>query len=472
MLLCVGVWLAPAGAVSAQDGPKKARVPPALQKQINDAIDKGRDYLKRTQQNSTWPRGGEDTPGSTALAAWTLLECGVAPTDPAVQVAADAIRKWAVRERRHYHISLMIFFFNKLGDSEDVPLIESLAYRLLASQNRDGIWSYFSEDVPSAEQQRLQGVIAKRKGNQAALKLPRKLAQLDPAIQQQLSQLGSRQVPQGHPATMAGGDNSNTQFAILALWVAQKYGIPAQTALLRAAQRFLETEAADGSWPYMNIKMGGPRGGFPGGGPPDGFPPGAGPPGGGMFGSAGMRTPAMTCAGLLGLTLGHASTPQGQGPNAKNVLLRAAPFQAGLRHLGRILRGAPGTDPGGKVYYFMWSLERVGVVCDLDLIDGFDWYGRGAKKLVDAQSENGSWQGGAYAAGGCDTCFALLFLTRANVAEDLPRQLLGQLPVAIEQTPKKANTPRGEPAFRIDGPGVIEGQPKKGAEKSKSGGGG
>src|SRR5262249_53904487 len=74
--------------------------------------------------------------------------------------------------------------------------------------------------------------------------------------------------------------------------------------------------------------------------------------------------------------------------------------------------------------YFLWSLERVAVVYNLPTIGGKDWYSWGADILLRSQAGNGSWDDSF--AGPVDTCFALLFLKRANVATDLTA-LLEQL---------------------------------------------
>jgi hypothetical protein len=426
--VCAVVWLGPVGAAVAQNDTK---VPPALQKQINQAVDKGAAYLKQAQANGVWDRG-QETPGATALAAWTLLECGVKANDPLMQKAADYIRKAAVGETKNYAISLDIFFFDKLGDPEDIPLLEALAVRLLDSQNRGSGWSYFSADVPAAERKRLKDLVDNRKGKPGDIpqrpQLPRKLAQLDPAIQQQIGNLPKRALPDRHPAAQAVADNSNTQFAMLALWVARKYGVPVESALQRTAKRFADTQSRqNGSWDYISLPQGGPK-----------------------LPVAQPSSYAMTCAGLLGLTLGHAGTVAGKAKNSKALLLADSQFQAGLGHLGQILQGkvAQARGDAGKVYYFLWSLERVGVVCDLDQIHGIDWYAAGAKLLLSRQDSNGSWQGGEFSQGACDTCFALLFLKRANVAEDLRDQLLKGIDLGapiIEERPKKDGAGKGKP---------------------------
>jgi hypothetical protein len=76
----------------------------------------------------------------------------------------------------------------------------------------------------------------------------------------------------------------------------------------------------------------------------------------------------------------------------------------------------------GRFYYFLWSLERTAVAYGLDKIGNTDWYTWGADFLVTDQEKDGSWQGvhGDY---GADTCFALLFLRRADLAKDLSASL-------------------------------------------------
>jgi len=75
--------------------------------------------------------------------------------------------------------------------------------------------------------------------------------------------------------------------------------------------------------------------------------------------------------------------------------------------------------------YYLWSLERVGVLYKLHAMDGKDWYAWGEKMLLDNQEPNGSWQVGGYPGSSptIDTCFALLFLKRVNLTSDLTDKL-------------------------------------------------
>src|SRR5205823_11670450 len=80
-------------------------------------------------------------------------------------------------------------------------------------------------------------------------------------------------------------------------------------------------------------------------------------------------------------------------------------------------------NPKGDIYYFLWSVERVAVAYGLKTIGNRDWYEWGSKYLLDNQGKDGGWVG-RYE-GGVDTCFALLFLRRANLAVDLSARLKG-----------------------------------------------
>jgi hypothetical protein len=107
------------------------------------------------------------------------------------------------------------------------------------------------------------------------------------------------------------------------------------------------------------------------------------------------------------------------------------------RPFGKRRAGAPPLDiprAGGRSYYFLWSLERVGVALDLKTIGGKDWYAWGADVLLANQGQDGSWQGQYPAT--VDTCFALLFLKRANLASDLTALLKGKLEDPGEATLK------------------------------------
>jgi uncharacterized protein (TIGR03067 family) len=385
---------------------------------VAKAIARGVDYLKQSQsKDGVWQRQGRETIGATALAGLTLLECGVPANDPAIQKAARALRDVSIPLTETYSIALCILFMDRLGEAGDVPLIESLTVRLLAGQCADGGWTYECPSIGEAEMRRLQGLVRQREARGQMREdagKERAVQDLPPQIRQQLL-LAERLRPA--TAVVSMSDNSNTQFATLALWVGHRHGLPVEKAAARIEARFRTTQNADGGWGYH----------------------GSGP--------TSSTTPAMTCAGLLGLAVAdgvaneilagsekraqkEAARESSRSPKNRRLRdpARDRSVRAGLLKLGTMIgqSNPPALDPttDSPNYYYLWSLERVAVVFGLQTIGYKDWYGWGAELVLAQQQSDGSWKGN-YPEGGVDTSFALLFLRRSNLVQDLTSSLRG-----------------------------------------------
>jgi hypothetical protein len=190
-------------------------------------------------------------------------------------------------------------------------------------------------------------------------------------------------------------DNSNTQFAILALWTAQRYDVPMKRSLDLIVRRYQTSQNVDGTWGYHYLFGGGEN----------------------------TRTLTMTCVGLIGLAVGHGlgqPRPAGQPVQDPRII-------NGLIALGNTI-GQP-TEQLGRLpmqnLYYLWSLERVAVLYSLPTIGNKDWYRWGAQILVRNQEIEGNWANGLYIGTSppLDTCLALLFLKRANLVKDLTAKL-------------------------------------------------
>lgn len=116
---------------------KKPALTDEEQRKVNVAIAKGVRYLRNSLAGS-----GQVGTGRTALAALTLLECGVPGKDPVVVAAAGVVRSAASHLRDTYSLSLAILFLDRLGNPEDEKLIRTFAARLIAGQNGRGGWTY------------------------------------------------------------------------------------------------------------------------------------------------------------------------------------------------------------------------------------------------------------------------------------------------------------------------------------------
>jgi hypothetical protein len=160
-------------------------------------------------------------------------------------------------------------------------------------------------------------------------------------------------------------------------------------------------------------------------------------------------TPAMTCAGLLSLALSHGTALEttlraggvglpglGSAPARRPSIdfSKDPAIQRGLAALGAYLappaagQPQPGPENDPRIYYLLFSLERVAVVYGLDTFGGRDWYGYGKDILLRTQGGDGSWRGQWSKDNTCgvDTAFGILFLRQANLARDLTAILKGK----------------------------------------------
>jgi hypothetical protein len=73
------------------------------------------------------------------------------------------------------------------------------------------------------------------------------------------------------------------------------------------------------------------------------------------------------------------------------------------------LAGRIGLDRPDWYYYYLYGLERAGVLTGTEVFGRREWYPEGAQALLRMQGGNGSWDNDAW-----NTCFAILFLKRAT----------------------------------------------------------
>jgi hypothetical protein len=357
---------------------------------VGSAIKKGAAYLRSMQEpDGTWPFEGEM--GLTALVGLSLLESGAGNDDQTVQQAAQAVRRASVHMIHTYSLATTLLFLDRLGEPTDDPLIGSVGIRLVRGQNNAGGWTYSCPRLEKAEVRRLVAVLEQ---SGRGVQPPSKQLTRDAlAIQEALRDHSPLST------SISLGDNSNTQFATMALWVARRHGVAVRKAVSLVGKRFRSSQTASGGWGYVSPQP----------------------------------TPAMTCAGLLGLAIATGSAneaayktnfaryhrdPKLAKPKVMPNPLEDPAIAAGLTALESVLE--PNMKPAIPAaeeddFYFWWSLERVAVAI-------------GAQNLLLQQRLNGSWTSRKEKDARVNTCFALLFLVKANLARDLTFSLRGKMP--------------------------------------------
>jgi hypothetical protein len=367
-------------------------------KTIDAMIFRGVKYLKLQQRpDGAWgpdeqPEWKENLVGFCGL---TLLECGVKADDPVIQRAAQFARDLCPRVERTYVIAMLVLFLDRLNDPQDKERIEELAMRLVAGQTMQGGWDYKVPLLPTT--------VAKELSNFLRASGRRSSKERLQSAPKSLPRLGLLETPANpDPGFFVQGqdDNSNTQFALLALWAARKHKVPVDQSLDLVVRRFRNSQKADGSYGYKGGNLAIVQ-----------FPDGKKEP---------MKLPSMTCAGLLGLALSYGMADKIEGGGPQNDVM----IKNGLEHLKNFI-GEPAPNAQANIamtdMYFLWSIERVAVLFQLPKILEKDWFRWGFTILRKNQDPQGFWLANQGVGRGQipDTCFALLFLKRVNLVKDL-----------------------------------------------------
>lgn len=401
--------------------------------EIDKAIKDGAAALKRSFSGNTLPSapaGQDHALGGACLAGLALLESNTAPDDASVKAITAIVREESYSQIGTYQVALCLMFMDRLKDPADVPRIQMLAARLLVGQGSSGGWGYKLCAAPQPDRaKKLRAMVADQPGK------------FHPDAEEYLQELVAGRAAAGGQ----GEDNSNTQFALLAVWMSRKYGAPAamsiELSLDAVARRFAaQQDLQTGNWPYSGAPLNTP------GAPktPNG-------------------SPSMYCAGLLAMATAVARREEkknelpvkpppkakvdpakpldpfynpppptapppkkdeaAKGPDVNNVTVQLA-----FRGLGAVFadqvnsgRGMlPNLNLGHGHFdmYFLWSLERVCVIYGMDRVGGKDWHDIGSTALVKTQGKDGHWTNGGYHTE-ANTAFAVLFLCRSNLARDL-----------------------------------------------------
>ena len=123
---------------------------------------------------------------------------------------------------------------------------------------------------------------------------------------------------------------------------------------------------------------------------------------------------SMTCAGLASLAIARAHLREGKRFGGRPRLLSR--IDTALRDGWAALEGmwTVWENPGyeGWTIYHLYGLERAGILCDVERLEGHDWYWEGALQLLLRQEDDGSWP--TYMVEPVDTIWALLFLSRST----------------------------------------------------------
>jgi hypothetical protein len=384
----------------------------ALEARVNRAIRAGAQWLRSRQgADGSFPaRYTSSYPmGPTALAVLALLHSGVPRSDPVILKGFDHLRKQYERlkgdgthrmgGRKVYSIAITIMALAQLGkigakpgdrygrggfrlDKPDLAWMREMTAWLIGVQQSNGAWRY----------------------------------------------------PEN------GYDNSNSQYALLSLKEARRVGLKVpDKVFIKALDHWLDQQEKDGPKVRRQTEKGG-----------DGVYSATRSVAkawdrarGWGYCEGDTATGSMTTAGVAAVAIARSEIRRGTLQAKADRSMRD-----GLAWLGKhfSVEGNPGRDGGrrGWHYYYLYGLERAGVLAGVVYMGEHRWYVEGARYLVGAQQGGGGWSKGMRGLDRAmgrrmrrpdlgvgdvvDTCFALLFLVRSTAHSygvPTPRELVG-----------------------------------------------
>lgn len=361
--------------------------------QVNDAIDRGADYLwahtREEVLKGDLARFG-DANQEHPLIALALAHAGLHERNPEFAAALqDAIPRMESILTKVYANAVLCMLLDHLADPAYQPLLTRAVRHLIEGQGPDGTWSYHVPRwTPSGDGEGTASYVT---------------------VLEPVSEGLERETPWAEEPRR--GDNSVLQFVLMGLRSGQRRGlsVPAET-WERARQTVLERQLEDGAWGYVDSRG---------------------------YGS-------MTCAGMASLAI--AQWGQGQA-----FSLQDAPIAAGRRWMAEHYHPSSNPKYSRHQFYYMYSTERVGRLFDTEFYGEHEWYPLGAKYLVQTQAEDGSWTEDKDTV--VPTSFALLFLTRATESLLDPVEVPTTARLRIETVP----APESAILFVLDVSGSMRG---------------
>ncbi|KAF0242817.1 MAG: hypothetical protein FD180_3712 [Planctomycetota bacterium] len=409
-----------AGLLLAPSTARAQGMPAELPAKINKAIDDGVVWLKARQkqdgaEKDSWGTGnnplypgfaGAGHPiyiGTTAFALYTLLECDVDPEDPVIVRGLDYITKNLDKS-----FSVAGAKVGGAGNMQ-VTCYECGVLLMMIESYYDAKWE--------------KSIRAQKKDPKKEKKPAVKLdAEHETWAKGAVSFLagtqsrpgGWRYGPPAFPSPHGvDQDTSSTQIALLGLVSAVRMGLQVDSKVFHTAViTTLENQAKDG--PPAKAKPAGVGGtmvmdtdkcrGWS-------YTPNSGDP------KDQICSGGMTASGVCSLII---IKSQMKGNALFNKELAARVEKGIFDGLAWIdANWTVSSNPGGhrSHYYYLYGLERVGILGGIETIGGNAWYVQGAQYLVDHQNKDGHWDSGTELEPRdvFDSCFALLFLKKATM---------------------------------------------------------
>jgi hypothetical protein len=360
--------------------PKAPPLPKVDEVKVDDAIRKGITYLK----GITWKAGGgRHTTRELALLA--MVHSGMRPGDPAFDEPFEQMLK--EDPEFTYRTALRAMVLEEVDRVKYQEQLYRCAQFLVDNQCSNGQWHYGEPTTyltPSLSPTKdvATGTPATPKPNTVVVFGASSGPQPKPPVRNKITVKKQRDGP-------ASGDNSNSQYAALGLRACHDAGI------------ILPKEVIQRATDWWRQSQEGASKGAP---PPKNAPVATGPV------TAESRGWSYQTRGSWGsMTVGAVGALVIYDYIQAKDWKRDQDVQDGVAWIGTNFSVADNPKHGNKHhYYYLYGLERAGILFGTEKFGSHEWYPEGANLLIEQQAADGSWGDTV------DTCFAILFLRRAT----------------------------------------------------------
>jgi hypothetical protein len=339
---------------------------------VNEAIDKGAAFLLKEYENGI---NNKSWTSPVEIVVLTLNHANVKADNAVYQKCLQSML--SANLEYTYRVALQAMALHRIDSKKYQDRIAACAQWLVDTQCVEGEWGYPGTLMDERSHPKAVTVEAPKK--ESAKGVPEEKWVI------------RRRLP---PDPKVKGDQSNAQFALLGLRACQESGVEIPKATWAAARKFmLYTQRPDGGWGYYFKDMRDKT----------------------SYGS-------LTLAGIAAVAICEYYL-------GTKEPLKVASVQRGIAWMAQRLDFAENPevtrsnviDPRAWHYYYLYSIERTGIILNTEKFGPREWYPGGAQWLIKNQQPAGSWSTGVNlqwkAAGSMvvpDTCLAILFLTRST----------------------------------------------------------
>ncbi len=360
--------------------------PKVDQRKVDQAIANGITFLRGT--NLAGLRGGTD---DLELVLYTLIHGGVSERDPEVQSMLKAML--ALEPQKTYNTALRAMILEKIDRVRYQEEIWKCAQYLLDNQAATGQWGY---GTPTQYGPMPKGVpIGVETGGR-----PKAVDFSDRKVR--------RRVPVTKKRDGAASDNSNSQYAALGLRACHDAGIDLPKDAVALARKWLVDCQAKEEGGSNAVATGGI----------------AAPPRGWSYTPEKLVYGSMTAGAIGSICIydyildGEKALSWKRDPSVvSGIAWLAHNFNpAGNAGVDKAVGGNYSLIPDGAMYYYyLYGVERAGLLFGTEKFGAREWYPEGAALLLKNQQPNGSWPAAdTHKNAVWDTCFSILFLRRAT----------------------------------------------------------